>query len=311
MQALALRQLTKVYKNGIKALKGIDLEVAEGDFFALLGPNGAGKTTAIGIVTSLVNKTSGSVEVFGHDMDRELEVAKSCIGVVPQEMNFNMFESVFTIVVNQAGFYGIPRSLAKQRAEKYLKQLQLWERRNSIARSLSGGMKRRLMIARALMHEPRLLILDEPTAGVDIEIRRSMWEFLRNINEQGTTIILTTHYLEEAENLCRNVAIIEGGRIIERDSIVNVLRKLQTEIFVFNLSESLAETPPLPGFRATLSDNHTLEVEVSKGQSLNDIFAQLSAMGIQVNSMRNKVNRLEELFVRLVDVSARAAIAGA
>jgi ABC-2 type transport system ATP-binding protein len=214
MQALALRQLTKVYKNGIKALKGIDLEVAEGDFFALLGPNGAGKTTAIGIVTSLVNKTSGTVEVFGHDMDRELETAKSCIGVVPQEVNFNMFEPVFTIVVNQAGFYGIPRPLAKKRAEKYLKQLQLWERRNSIARSLSGGMKRRLMIARALMHEPRLLILDEPTAGVDIEIRRSMWEFLRDLNEQGTTIILTTHYLEEAESLCRNVAIIEGGRII-------------------------------------------------------------------------------------------------
>jgi ABC-2 type transport system ATP-binding protein len=252
MQALALRQLTKVYKNGIKALKGIDLEVAEGDFFALLGPNGAGKTTAIGIVTSLVNKTSGVVEVFGHDMDRELETAKSCIGVVPQEVNFNMFESVFTIVVNQAGFYGIPRALAKQRAEKYLKQLQLWERRNSIARALSGGMKRRLMIARALMHEPRLLILDEPTAGVDIEIRRSMWEFLRDLNERGTTIILTTHYLEEAENLCRNIAIIEGGRIIERDSMINVLRKLQTEIFVLNLNKSLSRPPELAGFRATL-----------------------------------------------------------
>jgi len=311
MQALALRQLTKVYKNGIKALKGIDLEVAEGDFFALLGPNGAGKTTAIGIVTSLVNKTSGAVEVFGHDMDRELETAKSCIGVVPQEVNFNMFESVFTIVVNQAGFYGIPRALAKQRAEKYLKQLQLWERRNSIARSLSGGMKRRLMIARALMHEPRLLILDEPTAGVDIEIRRSMWEFLRDLNEQGTTIILTTHYLEEAENLCRNVAIIEGGRIIERDTMVNVLRKLQTEIFVLNLNKSLPRPPELAGFRATLADDHTLEIEVSKGQSLNDIFARLSAQGIEVNSMRNKVNRLEELFIRLVDVSARAAVAGA
>jgi ABC-2 type transport system ATP-binding protein len=310
MQALALRHLTKTYKNGITALKGIDLEVAEGDFFALLGPNGAGKTTVIGIVTSLVNKTSGVVEVFGHDMDKELEVAKSCIGVVPQEMNFNMFESLYTIVVNQAGFYGIPRSLAKQRAEKYLKQLNLWDRRNSIARSLSGGMKRRLMIARALMHEPRLLILDEPTAGVDIEIRRSMWEFLRNINEHGTTIILTTHYLEEAENLCRNVAIIEGGRIIERDSMVNVLRKLQTEIFVLNLNESLAESPDIPGYRTTLADDHTLEVEVSKGQTLNDIFAQLSAKGIQVNSMRNKVNRLEELFIRLVDVSARAAIAG-
>ena len=310
MQALALRQLTKTYKNGIKALKGIDLEVAEGDFFALLGPNGAGKTTVIGIVTSLVNKTSGIVEVFGHDMDKELEVAKSCIGVVPQEMNFNMFESLFTIVVNQAGFYGIPRSLAKQRAEKYLKQLSLWDRRNSIARSLSGGMKRRLMIARALMHAPRLLILDEPTAGVDIEIRRSMWEFLRNINEQGTTIILTTHYLEEAENLCRNVAIIEGGRIIERDSMVKVLRKLQTEIFVLNLNESLAEPPEIAGFRTTLADDRTLEVEVSKGQTLNDIFAQLTAKGIRVNSMRNKVNRLEELFIRLVDVSARAAAAG-
>jgi ABC-2 type transport system ATP-binding protein len=311
MQALALRQLTKIYKNGIKALKGIDLEVAEGDFFALLGPNGAGKTTAIAIVTSLVNKTSGTVEVFGHDMDRELETAKSCIGVVPQEVNFNMFESVFTIVVNQAGFYGIPRALAKQRAEKYLKQLQLWERRNSIARALSGGMKRRLMIARALMHEPRLLILDEPTAGVDIEIRRSMWEFLRDLNERGTTIILTTHYLEEAENLCRNVAIIEGGRIIERDSMVNVLRKLQTEIFVLNLNKSLSRPPELAGFRATLADDHTLEIEVSKGQSLNDIFARLSAQGIEVNSMRNKVNRLEELFIRLVDVSARAAVEGA
>ena len=310
MQALALRQLTKVYKNGIKALKGIDLEVAEGDFFALLGPNGAGKTTAIGIVTSLVNKTGGTVEVFGHDMDRELETAKSCIGVVPQEVNFNMFESVFTIVVNQAGFYGIPRPLAKQRAEKYLKQLQLWERRHSIARALSGGMKRRLMIARALMHEPRLLILDEPTAGVDIEIRRSMWEFLRDLNERGTTIILTTHYLEEAENLCRNIAIIEGGRIIERDTMVNVLRKLQTEIFVLNLGGSLAAAPDIPGFRATLADDHTLEVEVTKGQNLNEIFARLSAQGIEVNSMRNKVNRLEELFIRLVDVSARAAVAG-
>src|SRR3979490_3129036 len=245
MKALVLRQLTKIYKNGIKALKGIDLEVAEGDFFALLGPNGAGKTTAIGILPSLANKTSGAVEVFGHDMDRELETAKSCIGVVPQEVNFNMFESVFTIVVNQAGFYGIPRGLAKQRAEKYLKQLQLWERRNSIARALSGGMKRRLMIARALMHEPKLLILDEPTAGVDIEVRRSMWEFLRNINEQGTTIILTTHYLEEAETLCRNIAIINGGRIVERDRMSSLLRRLNTEGFVLNLRSSLQQGPPL------------------------------------------------------------------
>jgi ABC-2 type transport system ATP-binding protein len=311
MKALVLRQLTKIYKNGIKALKAIDLEVDEGDFFALLGPNGAGKTTAIGIVTSLVNKTSGVVEVFGHDIDRELEVAKSCIGLVPQEINFNQFETCFTIVVNQAGFYGIPRPLAKQRAEKYLKQLQLWERRNSIARALSGGMKRRLMIARALMHEPKLLILDEPTAGVDIEVRRSMWEFLRNINDAGTTIILTTHYLEEAENLCRNVAIIEGGNIIERDTMANVLRKLQTEVFVFNLRESRSEAPHLSGFTAVLSDDHTLEIEMSKTQSLNDIFAQLSAQGIAVSSMRNKVNRLEELFIRLVDGSALAGRASA
>ncbi len=310
MHALVLRQLTKVYKNGIKALKGIDLEVAEGDFFALLGPNGAGKTTAIGIVTSLVNKTGGTVEVFGYDLDRQLELAKSCIGIVPQEVNFNMFETVITIVVNQAGFYGIPRRLARQRAEKYLKQLQLWDRRNSIARALSGGMKRRLMIARALMHEPRLLILDEPTAGVDIEIRRSMWEFLRNINDAGTTIILTTHYLEEAESLCRNVAIIEGGRIIERDTMANVLRKLQAETFVFNLSEPRTSPPELPGFKTSLTDDHTLEVEVSRGQSLNDIFAQFSPQGVRVTSMRNKVNRLEELFMRLVDGSVRAADKG-
>jgi ABC-2 type transport system ATP-binding protein len=307
MYALALHQLTKVYKNGIKALKGIDLTVDEGDFFALLGPNGAGKTTAIGITTSLVNKTSGSVEVFGHDIDKELEVAKSCIGLVPQEINFNMFETPFTIVVNQAGFYGIPRVVAKQRAEKYLKQLQLWDRRHMISRSLSGGMKRRLMIARALMHEPRLLILDEPTAGVDIEIRRTMWEFLRGINAQGTTIILTTHYLEEAENLCRNVGIIEGGTIIERDSMANVLRKLQTEVFVFNLRDALDSAPQLPGFDAKLADAHTLEIEMTKLQSLNDVFALLSARGIAVNSMRNKVNRLEELFMRLVDKNAKGA----
>ena len=311
MHALVLRQLTKVYKNGIKALKAIDLTVEEGDFFALLGPNGAGKTTAIGITTSLVNKTSGIVEVFGHDIDKELEAAKSCIGLVPQEINFNMFETPFTIVVNQAGFYGIPRDLAKQRAEKYLKQLQLWDRRNSIARGLSGGMKRRLMIARALMHEPRLLILDEPTAGVDIEIRRSMWEFLRDINARGTTIILTTHYLEEAENLCRNIAIIEGGNIIERDSMANVLRKLQTEVFVFNLRDARREAPVLNGFTAVLSDDHTLEIEMSKTQSLNDIFAQLSAQGVEITSMRNKVNRLEELFIRLVDGSLLAGAAAA
>src|SRR6202020_1708441 len=311
MQALVLRQLAKVYKNGIKALKGIDLEVDEGDFFALLGPNGAGKTTIIGIVTSLVTKTSGKVEVFGRDIDRELELAKSCIGIVPQEINFNLFETLFTIVVNQAGFYGIPRRLAKLRAEKYLKQLQLWDRRNSIARSLSGGMKRRLMIARALMHEPRLLILDEPTAGVDIEIRRSMWEFLRDINVQGTTIILTTHYLEEAESLCRNIAIIDDGRIAERDRMSSLLQRLNTEIFVLNLREPRDAPPRLSGFAVVLSDGHTLEIEMSKTQSLNHILSQLSAQGIVVNSMRNKVNRLEELFIRLVDGSASADRASA
>jgi len=306
MQALSIRSLAKTYGNGVQALKGIDLDVREGDFFALLGPNGAGKTTAIGIVTSLVTKTSGTVSVFGHDIDRDLERAKSCIGLVPQEVNFNMFEKVFTIVVNQAGFYGIPRTLARERTEKYLRQLQLWEKRDAIARSLSGGMKRRLMIARALVHEPRLLILDEPTAGVDIEIRRSMWEFLRGINARGTTIILTTHYLEEAENLCRNIAIIDRGRIIEHDSIANVIRKLHQETFVLNFRDAVGRLPELPGFAPRRVDDHTMEVEVSKEQSLNEIFARLSSAGIEVVSMRNKVNRLEELFMRLVESGASA-----
>ena len=301
MHALSVSGLTKTYKNGVQALKGIDLDVEEGDFFAMLGPNGAGKTTLIGVVTSLVNKTAGKVSVFGYDIDRDLDRAKSCIGIVPQEMNFNMFESPETIVVNQAGFYGVERGLARERAEKYLKQLQLWEKRKSMARSLSGGMKRRLMIARALMHEPRLLILDEPTAGVDIEIRRSMWEFLRQINEQGTTIILTTHYLEEAESLCRNIAIIDGGRIIERDRMSNLLRKLQTESFLLALRHPLLTLPTLEGCGVKLVDDHTLEIEISKDQSLNDIFARLSAQGVDVISMRNKVNRLEEMFMRLVE----------
>jgi ABC-2 type transport system ATP-binding protein len=301
MQALSVRGLTKTYKNGVQALKGVDLDVEEGDFFALLGPNGAGKTTLIGITTSLVNKTAGSVSVFGHDIDRELDRAKSCIGIVPQEIKFNMFESPETIVVNQAGFYGVERGLARQRAEKYLKQLQLWDKRKGMARALSGGMKRRLMIARALMHEPRMLILDEPTAGVDIEIRRSMWEFLRQINEQGTTIILTTHYLEEAESLCRNIAIIDGGRIVERDRMSNLLRKLQTESFLLSLRQPLARAPQMEGYPMVLVDDHTLEIEMSKDQSLNDIFARLSAQGVDVVSMRNKVNRLEEMFMRLVE----------
>ncbi len=301
MNALSVRGLTKTYKNGVEALKGIDLDVEQGDFFALLGPNGAGKTTLIGIITSLVNKTSGKVSVFGHDIERELEVAKACIGIVPQELNFNQFETPYTIVVNQAGFYGIPRPVARERAEKYLKQLQLWDRRDKMSRGLSGGMKRRLMIARALVHEPRLLILDEPTAGVDIEIRRSMWDFLRDINSQGTTIILTTHYLEEAETLCRNIAIINGGHIVERDRMSSLLRKLNTETFVLNLRDAVAVPPGLQGYGVVLVDNHTLEVELAKEQSLNDVFAQLSALGIEVLSMRNKVNRLEEIFMRLIE----------
>ena len=309
MKALSIRQLTKTDRNGVQALRGIDLDVEEGEFFALLGPNGAGKTTAIGIVTSLVNKSGGTVEVFGHDIDRDLAHAKACIGLVPQEINFNVFEQVFTIVVNQAGFYGIPRALARERAEKYLRQLQLWDKRNSIARALSGGMKRRLMIARALVHEPKLLILDEPTAGVDIEIRRSMWEFLRGINEQGTTIILTTHYLEEAESLCRRVAIIEGGRIVENDSMASVIRRLQQETFVFNFRVPVKVLPELGGFAARLVDDHTAEVDVSKEQSPNEIFARLSAAGIEVVSMRNKVNRLEELFMKLVEGKGGAAAA--
>jgi len=309
MYALSVKGLTKTYKNGVEALKGLDLDVEQGDFFALLGPNGAGKTTLIGIVTSLVNKSSGQITVFGHDIDTQLEAAKSCIGVVPQEINFNMFETPLTIVVNQAGFYGIDRGVARERAERYLKQLNLWEKRNSMARGLSGGMKRRLMIARALMHEPKLLILDEPTAGVDIEIRRQMWDFLRETNERGTTIILTTHYLEEAETLCRNIAIIDGGRIAERDRMSSLLRRLQTETFVLNLRNSVSALPKLDGYIARLADDHTLEIDISKEQNLNELFARLSAQGIEVLSMRNKVNRLEEIFMRLVE--ARGAPAAA
>ncbi len=305
MKALSIQGLTKTYRNGVQALRGIDLDVEEGDFFAMLGPNGAGKTTTIGILSSLVTKSTGRVEIFGHDLDRELELAKSCIGLVPQEINFNMFEKVFTIVVNQAGFYGLPLPTAKAQAERYLRQLQLWDKRDAIARSLSGGMKRRLMIARALVHEPRLLILDEPTAGVDIEIRRSMWEFLREINQRGTTIILTSHYLEEVENLCRNVAIIDRGRIIEHDRVSRIIRRLNQETFVLNFRDEVQALPDLPGIVARLVDPHTAEVEVSKDQSLNSIFAVLSSAGIEVASMRNKVNRLEELFIRLVEAGGR------
>ena len=305
--ALVLRNLRKVYANGLEALRGIDLEVAEGEFFALLGPNGAGKSTTIGIVCSLVRKTSGEVRVFGHDLDHELSLAKSCIGLVPQEFNFNQFEPVVEIVVNQAGYYGIPRALAHQRAEIYLKQLGLWEKRREMARQLSGGMKRRLMIARALVHEPKLLILDEPTAGVDIEIRRSMWDFLREINGRGVTIILTTHYLEEAENLCRHIAIIDRGAIIENTRMQTLLGRLHLETFVLNLRQPLAGLSEIPGYPLRWIDEYTLEVDVAREQGLNALFPQLSARGIEVSSLRNKTNRLEELFLRLVDKSETAA----
>ncbi len=305
--ALILRNLRKIYANRLEAVRGIDLEVAEGEFFALLGPNGAGKSTIIGIVSSLVRKTGGTVEIFGHDLDRELTAAKACIGLVPQEFNFNQFEPVVEIVVNQAGYYGIPRALANQRAETYLRQLGLWEKRREMARQLSGGMKRRLMIARALVHEPKLLILDEPTAGVDIEIRRSMWDFLRGINAQGTTIILTTHYLEEAETLCRHIAIIDRGEIIENTRMQTLLGRLHLETFVLNLSQPLAEPPEIPGYPLRWMDELTLEVDVAKEWGLNALFEQLSARGIEVSSLRNKTNRLEELFLQLVDKSEAAA----
>lgn len=303
MIALSIQQLTKTYKNGMPALKGIDLEVKQGDFFALLGPNGAGKSTTIGIVSSLVNKTSGKVEVFGLDLDAQRTKAKKKIGIVPQEFNFNQFEKVFDIVVTQAGFYGIPKALAKERAEKYLRQLGLWDKRDTQSRSLSGGMKRRLMIARALVHEPELLILDEPTAGVDIELRRSMWDFLIQLNEAGKTIILTTHYLEEAESLCRNIAIIDQGRIVENTSMRALLQQLQMETFVLDLAKPAAQTPQLEGFETRLVDTETLEVTAPKDTVLNQIFTQLSEQGIEVMSMRNKANRLEELFLSLVEQS--------
>jgi ABC-2 type transport system ATP-binding protein len=301
MDALVLKDLRKVYRNGVEALKGIDLVVREGDFFALLGPNGAGKTTAIGIITSLIRKSGGSVSVFGYDIEREREAAKACIGVVPQEINLNMFERNDNTLVNQAGYYGVPAAVAKGRAEKYLKALHLWDRRLDVARTLSGGMKRRLMIARALVHEPRLLILDEPTAGVDIEIRRSMWDFMREINAAGVTIILTTHYLEEAESLCRNIAIIDEGRIIENDSMKNVIGKLQLESFVLSLQEPIQQPPPLDGYAVRLRNEHEIEVDVAKGQGLNRVFEALSAQSLHVSSMRTKTNRLEELFMRLVE----------
>ena len=305
MPALAISGLTKTYQGGVQALKGIELEVQQGDFFALLGPNGAGKSTTIGIISSLVNKTQGSVSVFGYDLDTHLTQAKAYIGLVPQEFNFNQFETVLQIVVNQAGYYGVPRNIAKQRAQKYLSQLDLWEKRNAPARTLSGGMKRRLMIARALMHEPKLLILDEPTAGVDIEIRRSMWAFLQEINAAGVTIILTTHYLEEAEMLCRNIAIIDKGIIVENTSIKTLLSKLNIETFVLDVQTDKTVIV-LTDVKYTFKDNE-IEVEVAKEDGLNHVFTQLTEQGVQVMSMRNKANRLEELFVKLVESGRESA----
>lgn len=300
MYALEIEQLRKTYAGGFEALKGISLNVEKGDFYALLGPNGAGKSTTIGIISSLVNKTSGSVKVFGFDIDTDLELAKQNLGLVPQEFNFNQFETVEQIVLQQAGYYGVPKAVAKERAQKYLTKLDLWEKRSERARNLSGGMKRRLMIARALMHEPQLLILDEPTAGVDIELRRSMWEFLKEINtELGITIILTTHYLEEAEMLCRNIGIINKGELIENTTMKALLNKLHVETFILDLEEGSCE-PKLTGVNNQTFVNGSLEIEIDKSQGLNDIFAQLSQQGVKVLSMRNKANRLEELFVSIV-----------
>ncbi|WP_409160981.1 ABC transporter ATP-binding protein [Pectobacterium sp. B2J-2] len=298
--ALELAQLTKTYPGGVKALRGIDLNVEAGDFYALLGPNGAGKSTTIGIISSLVNKTAGKVRVFGYDLELDKVNAKRQLGLVPQEFNFNYFETVLQIVVNQAGYYGVKRQDALQRAEKYLKQLDLWEKRSEKAMMLSGGMKRRLMIARALMHEPKLLILDEPTAGVDIELRRSMWGFLKALNAQGTTIILTTHYLEEAEMLCRNIGIIQHGELVENTSMKQLLGKLKSETFIFDLAAK-SPLPQLEGYTFRLTDTSTLEVDVMREQGLNALFSQLNAQGITILSMRNKANRLEELFVTLVN----------
>jgi len=304
-KALEISHLKKVYKGGFEALKGIN-----GDFFALLGPNGAGKSTTIGVITSLVNKTSGSVEVFGECIDKNLEAAKSHLGLVPQEFNFNQFESLTTILVNQAGYYGVDRKTAHERTEKYLKQLELWDKRNDAARMLSGGMKRRLMIARALMHEPKILILDEPTAGVDIELRRSMWDFLRELNKQGITIILTTHYLEEAEMLCRNIAIIDHGVIVKNTDMKSLLATLNVETFLLDLDTKTlpeASSIELTDFNSRLIDDHTLEVDVDKSQAINQVFSQLSDLGINVKSMRNKSNRLEELFVSMIGNSQTEA----
>lgn len=300
MLALSVKNLKKVYANKVTALKGIDLEVREGDFFALLGQNGAGKSTTIGILCSLVNKTSGQVEVFGHNIDHELELAKACIGVVPQEINFNPFEKIIHVLINQAGYYGIPRKIAEKRAEYYLKKMDLWGKHNHAVIRLSGGMKRRLMIARALINEPRLLVLDEPTAGVDVELRHSLWHFLTELNQRGTTIILTTHYLEEAERLCKNVAIIDHGEVIANSNMKSLISQLHTHTVIFELTKPLSGLPKLKGFSPRLIDFSTLEIEIHQSQSLNELFAEFNREDIQISSIHNKTNRLEELFVRLV-----------
>lgn len=299
MNAIELNNITKTYKGGVIALKGVSLEVKEGDFYALLGPNGAGKSTTIGIISSLVNKTTGSVRIFDYDLDSQLELAKSQIGLVPQEFNFNQFEPPLQILVNQAGYYGTPRKEAYIRAEKYLKQLDLWGKRNEPARELSGGMKRRLMIARALMHEPKLLILDEPTAGVDIELRRSMWDFLTDLNNKGVTIILTTHYLEEAESLCRNIGIINQGELVINTSMKKLLSRLDKETFILDVDSSI-QLPKSSEYSLKALDESTVELELANSQSLNEVFELLTARGISVKSLRNKSNRLEELFLELV-----------
>lgn len=302
MHALEIKNLIKTYATGVQAVKGIDLTVERGDFYALLGHNGAGKSTTIGIISSLVNKTSGSVKVFGYDLDTQKTQLKQQIGLVPQEFNFNQFEKVLDVLTQQAGFYGIPLKEAKVRAEMWLKKLDLWEKRTHLTRELSGGMKRRVMIARALMHNPKLLILDEPTAGVDIELRRSLWDFLRELNQQGTTIILTTHYLEEAENLCRKIGIIQHGKLIENTSMKSLLAKLETEIFVLDL-QNMPQNRPLviEYYPHKLLDENTLEVEVQRAQGLTNVFTQLTAQNVEVLSMRNKSNRLEELFLKMAN----------
>lgn len=301
MTALSVKKLTKTYPNGFTALKGIDLDVKEGDFFALLGQNGAGKSTTISIICSLVNKTSGQIKVHGHDVDTELAVAKSLIGVVPQEINFNSFEKVSRILINQAGYYGIPRAIACERMEQHLTNMGLWDKRDQQAIRLSGGMKRRLMIARALMNEPKLLILDEPTAGVDIELRHHLWKFLRNLNDDGTTIILTTHYLEEAEQLCKNVAIIDHGEIIENTDMKSLINRMNVQTMVMDMAQQLPIPPRLNGFTWRMLDDNSIEVEVHKEQSLNELFDLFSSQNIKITSMRNKTNRLEELFIRLIN----------